>query len=165
MASILRPLVDADRELLFRWINDRELVVLNAPFHPVSAAEHAAWFGGVRSARDVKIFAIGDPATSRTIGYCQLKRIDMSNGNAELQIRIGERAMHGKGLGTIAVKELVDFGFGQLGLHRIYLHVFQDNARAYRSYLKCGFRLEGVLKEAVRIEGVFKDVLVMAVVR
>lgn len=165
MSVILRDLRDADSDLLFRWINDRDLVTLSAPFRPVSAADHAAWFTGIRSQQDLRIFAIADRQSAGTIGYCQLKKIDPVSLSAELQIRIGDASAQGKGAGTAAVRELLRIGFEELGLHRIYLHVFQDNVRAYRCYLKCGLSVEGNLREAVRIDGEFKNILMMSVLK
>ena len=54
----LEPLREEDSEPLFAWINDRELVVLNAPFAPVDRAAHDAWFDRIRAADDVEIFGI-----------------------------------------------------------------------------------------------------------
>ena len=164
-SGLLRELADRDSDLLFQWINDRDLVILNAPFRPVSAAEHSAWFAGIRQREDLKIFAIAEPSSGRTIGYCQLKKIDRQRGDAELQIRIGDKALHGKGLGTAAVRELLRFAFEDLKLQRIRLQVFQENVRAYRSYVKCGFKVEGILREAVQVEGKLKDIAEMVLLR
>jgi RimJ/RimL family protein N-acetyltransferase len=34
-------------------------------------------------------------------------------------------------------------------LHRVELNTWSDNKRAIRCYEKCGFRIEGILREAV----------------
>jgi len=47
--AYLAPLTDADSEQLFDWINDRDLVVLSAPFRPVHRPDHDAWFRDIRS--------------------------------------------------------------------------------------------------------------------
>jgi RimJ/RimL family protein N-acetyltransferase len=157
----LRPLEPTDSGGLFKWINTRELVVLSAPFREVTREAHQKWFEEVRFAEDVRIFAIVSEKDDVAIGYCQLKKIDQVSRNAELQIRIGELDMQGRGAGTHAVRELIHFGFDALGLHRIYLQVFKRNKRALRTYLKCGFSIEGVQREAVCIDGVFEDVVMM----
>jgi len=54
----LAPLRDEDAEPMFEWINDRELVILNAPFKPVSLDEHESWFERIRQTPDVEIFGI-----------------------------------------------------------------------------------------------------------
>jgi RimJ/RimL family protein N-acetyltransferase len=131
----LEPLRDEDSDALFAWINDRELVELSAVFRPVSRAEHDAWFAAVRARDDVVIYAIRED--DALVGTCQLI---MDGTSAELRIRIGVRSAQGRGIGTRAVRELVRVGFEELGLERIWLQVFDVNARAIRAYERAGFR-------------------------
>ena len=83
---------------------------------------------------------------NRRIGNCTLRNIDRENGSAEVAIVVTEKASQGRGLGTDALNCLVDFGFGELRLERIYLHVFDYNARAMRSYEKAGFQTDAILR-------------------
>lgn len=162
----LRPLREADASLLYNWITDRELVTLNSAYHPVSEADHQAWIQSVmRKRSDMVIFVIEETETSEAIGSCQLLNIDSRHRSAELQIRIGEARHRGKGMGSAAVKLLTKFGFNDLNLHRIYLHVFATNDPAVRSYRKCGFEEEGRLRDAAFIDGAWVDVLVMGLLR
>ena len=96
---------------------------------------------------------------------CQLRSIDSEHRNAELQIRIGERAAWGRGYGTDAVRLLVRHAFDDLDLHRVHLHVFATNDRAVRAYEKAGFQPEGRLRDGALIDGGYVDVLVMATLR
>lgn len=162
---LLRPLADSDSPLLYTWINDRELVELSARFKPVSADAHRGWFREIRQRSDVRILAIADAETSATIGYCQLKAIDVLNRSAELQIRIGSPDYQGRGLGTAAVLALLEVAFEELALHRVHLHVFEHNQRARRCYEKCGFKVEGLLREAVLIDGRRINLILMAILR
>jgi RimJ/RimL family protein N-acetyltransferase len=134
VAIVLDPLRDDDREPLFHWIQDRELVELSATFRPVSREEHDAWFDAIRVRDDVAIFAIREDG--RLVGTCQLL---CSGSEAELRIRIGVADARDRGLGTAAVRLLVAHGFQRLGLERIWLQVFAHNARAIRAYEKVGF--------------------------
>jgi diamine N-acetyltransferase len=161
----LAPLRPSDSPALFGWINNRELVTLSAPFHPVSKAEHDAWFDEVRGRADTRIFGIRLLEDDRLIGTCQLTDIDPHHRSAQLRIRIGDSAARGRGLGTEALRLLLDLGFGELGLHRIYLHVFATNERARRLYESAGFRTEGVLREAARIDDAWVDIVLMAMLR
>src|SRR5450755_2480735 len=113
----LRELRELDSDLLFKWINLRELVVLSAPFREVSRKSHDKWFEKIRSSDDARIFAIAVESDDRTIGYCQLRKIDLIGRNAELQIRIGDASMQGRGAGTVAVQKLLHYGFDTLKLH------------------------------------------------
>jgi diamine N-acetyltransferase len=159
----LAALSEEDAEPLFRWINDRELVVLNAPFKPVTRDEHRRWLDRIRSAPDVEIFGIRRRADDELIGSCQLKRIHAERGTCALQIRIGERDAWNKGYGTEAVRLLVEHAFEDLGLRQVELEVFAHNERAIRAYEKAGFRERRVRESATMIDGDHVDVIVMAV--
>jgi len=161
---VLRPLIEADSEALFRWINDRDTVVFNAPFFEVTRADHDNWFERVRSAAGMRIFAIQAVTPRALIGTCQLLNISPVHRSADLQIRIGETAFRGIGFGTSAVRQLLAYAFGELGLHRVALTVRADNLRAIRSYERCGFLREGLLRDAALIEGKYVDLVCMAVV-
>jgi methionyl-tRNA formyltransferase/RimJ/RimL family protein N-acetyltransferase len=162
----LRPMRKEDSAHLYEWINSRDPVVLNAPYRPISDMEHEVWVETMINKRsDLVIFIIEDLVTDRAIGSCQLFNINSIHRSAELQIRIGLDAYQGKGLGTEAVRLLCQFGFLDLNLHRIYLHVFSSNKRAIRSYEKCGFEREGILKESAFIDGHWVDMYLMALLR
>jgi RimJ/RimL family protein N-acetyltransferase len=162
---MLTPLREDDSPTLFRWINDRELVTLSAPFEPVSEEAHRRWFEDVRARDDVEIWAIRIVEGERLIGSCQLREIDPGGRRAELQIRIGEREAWGKGFGTEAVELLVRHAFEDLGLRWIELQVFATNRRAIRAYERAGFTRQHLLREAVEIDGRKVDVVMMAVQR
>jgi RimJ/RimL family protein N-acetyltransferase len=162
---VLAPLRPADSSLLFQWINDRELVTLSAPFRPVSRQDHDAWFDEVQRRPDTRILGIRLRDGDRLVGSSQLHSIHPVHRSAELQIRIGVSEARGHGVGTEAMHLLVRFGFEELDLHRIYLHVFEANEPAIRLYRRVGFRAEGVLRQAARIEDEWVDLVVMAILR
>lgn len=161
----LVPLRAEDKPLLFEWINDRRNVLWNAAYAPVHETEHDRWFEQLLGRADLKIFGIRNRATGRLVGTCQLHSISTVHRSAELQIRIGAAEQQGKGMGAEAVRLLVDFGFNDLNLERIYLHVFADNARAIAVYEKEGFLREGLARKAAFINGAFQDVVLMGMLR
>jgi RimJ/RimL family protein N-acetyltransferase len=161
----LAALRDQDAEPLFKWINDRDLVVLNAPFAPVAWEDHLGWFERIRNASDVEIFGIRLLEDDALIGSCQLNEIDAERGRASLQIRIGERDAWGKGYGTEAVRLLVEHAFEDLELERVELDVFAHNERAIKTYRSVGFRERETSKAGAVIDGEPVDVIEMAIER
>jgi RimJ/RimL family protein N-acetyltransferase len=159
----LAPLRDDDLRPLFEWINERDLVLLNARYKPVHERDHAAWFDAIRARDDIAIFGIRLNVDDSLIGSCQLIGIDSVHRFAELQIRIGPPERRGRGHGTEAVRLLLDHAFRDLGLRRVQLQVFADNAGALRAYEKAGFEREGLLREAAFVDGRPRDVVVMGV--
>ncbi|HCF99315.1 MAG TPA: UDP-4-amino-4,6-dideoxy-N-acetyl-beta-L-altrosamine N-acetyltransferase [Chloroflexi bacterium] len=160
----LGPLMEGDSKKLFDWINDRELVHLNGPFRSIGSTHHRKWFDAVQERDDVAIFAIREKG-GRLIGTCQLVNRNPVHQSADLQIRIGDTKDRGRGYGTAAVQSLLQFAFRDWNLHRVQLFVIEGNEAAMRTYEKCGFKREGVLRQAVHIDGQFRDLVVMAVLR
>lgn len=79
-------------------------------------------------------------ANGKPIGHCSLIR---QRGNQyETQIAIGEPRWWNKGLGTRAIRILLNIGASK-GLYDIKLEVRPSNTRAIRAYEKCGFRRSG----------------------
>lgn len=155
----------SDTELLFQWINNRDLVLWNNNYSPIHEPNHIEWFDAIRKKEDVRIFAIRQKNDKKLIGTCQLFAINFINRSAELQIRIGDIAEQGKGFGTEATRLLVSFGFNDLNLHRIYLHVFEHNERAIKTYDRIGFNKEGVLRDAEFIDGKYFNVVAMSILK
>ena len=159
----LVPVERDDLPLLFNWINDRDLVVLSAPYRPIDGPRHESWFESMLKRDDVHLFGIRHLESGRLIGSCQLLGVHPVHRHAELQVRIGEPEARGRGYGTQALELLVRFGFVDLHLHRISLQVFADNAVAIRTYEKVGFRREGVLRDAAYVDGKYVDVVTMGI--
>jgi RimJ/RimL family protein N-acetyltransferase len=76
-----------------------------------------------------------------------------------------ERALWGRGLVPEAARRLVDFGFEDKGLHRIFLECDPRNPGAIRVAEKLGMEREAHLRENVRIKGEWCDSLIFAVLR
>lgn len=161
----LRPIRDEDSELLYEWINDRELLINNAPYRPTAETDHRNWFQNITKRSDLVLFVIEDLEAARAIGSCQLLNINWVHRSADLQVRIGDPESQNKGLGSEAIAQLIEFGFADLNLHRIALLVFATNVRAIRAYEKNGFVLEGRFREAVYVDGKRVDVLCMGRLR
>ncbi len=99
------------------------------------------------------------------IGRVDVESIDRLSRSAEVMILIGVDAARGRGYGSDAMVALLRYLFHHRGLHRVWLSVIADNARAKRSYEKVGFVVEGRLREDVFFEGVFHDQFLMSILR
>jgi len=82
------------------------------------------------------------------IGSVSLRRF-VRDRRAELGYWLGADAW-GKGYATEAAAALVDFGFGELGLSRIYAHVLAGNEASCRVLEKLGMMSEGMRRQHVR---------------
>lgn len=163
----LRPAERTDLPAFVDWLNDAETAAHLTARSPLSMALEERWFEGIleRHGRDEYHFVICLLADGEPIGVTSLFDLDRANGQAGFGIVIGDEAMRGRGYGTDALDAIVDFGFGELRLERIWLDVFTDNAPAIRSYEKAGFSLEGTLRRSYYRRGAYRDAHRMSLVR
>jgi len=64
-----------------------------------------------------------------------------------------------------ATKVVIDYGFEVLGLNRIYLYTLDGNMKNIRLNQSLGFKFEGLLQQAVQIDGRLRDVAIMALLK
>lgn len=63
----------------------------------------------------------------------------------------------GQGLMTAAVRAFCRYAFDTLALHKLEAKVFDPNTASWRVLEKCGFKLEGYIREHAFRHGVFLD--------
>lgn len=90
------------------------------------------------------------------IGLVELIEIDYIHRRAEFQIIIAPEHQ-GKGFARVCIHKALDYSFTILNLHKIYLSVAVDNAKALHLYEQCGFVEEGHLVGEFFIEGQYRD--------
>ena len=71
----------------------------------------------------------------------------------------------GMGIGTEAVKRILEFGFEELLLNRIEAKFMAENIKSRTLLEGLGFNYEGNLKEAVYSKGMYRDVGICALTR
>lgn len=157
----LREVRESDLQVLFKWLNDYELRISSTTYRPVSWPEHTKWVMNRLENGSETFFVIS--LEERPIGVINLSSHDSQNRSADFSIRIGESTDQGRGLGTQAIKLLIDFCWKDINLHRLSLAVFSDNSRAIKSYAKTGFEYEGELREAAFINGSWRNLIIMAI--
>ncbi|WP_170075524.1 GNAT family N-acetyltransferase [Paraclostridium dentum] len=160
---VLRALNRSDMKSVLNWVNNPQIKNLTGSIFPVSEIEHEKWFESKILDPINKIFGIECKETSNMIGIIGLKNVDLISRNAEMYIYIGDLNYWGKGYGTDATDNLIEFCINDMNLHRVYLYVFDYNKRALESYKKSGFKLEGVLRESFYRNGRYHDKLIMSV--
>ncbi len=75
---------------------------------------------------------------------------------------LAEPESWGKGIATEAARHLLDFGFGELRLHRIWATCVPGNPASERVPEKMGMRKEGFLVRNLKIHGVWMSCFLYA---
>lgn len=69
----------------------------------------------------------------------------------------------GRGVGKFMLRGILDYAFRELKAHRVWLDVFETNARAQQVYESLGFHREGILREAIFRDGEYHTQLLMSI--
>lgn len=145
--------VEVSEELVtdyLRMVNDLEHVgrFIGRRTEPVSEEKERKWVRE-KLAEKAVLFSMIEKSSGAFIGNIEL--MNLRDHEAELGIAI-TAAKQDLGCGTEAIRAVTDYAFAQLGLKRVFLKVYPDNARAIRVYEKCGFREYDRTEEDVFME-------------
>ena len=98
------------------------------------------------------------------VGTAGLFDVDPLARHAEAGINL-VAAARGRGIGTAAIRLLIEFGFVRSNLRRIHLQAIESNVGALRAYEKAGFVIEGRQREHAWVRGRYEDIVRMGILR
>ena len=127
------------RQFVGQWSDERHQATL--------ASGDARYYVSVSETGEVEAYVIlrGLKEDSRAI---EIKRIVVGGPN--------------RGLGRSILTEIIRIAFHDLKAHRLFLDVFEDNARARHLYESLGFKYEGVMRESAHRDGRWFDLHLMS---
>jgi UDP-4-amino-4,6-dideoxy-N-acetyl-beta-L-altrosamine N-acetyltransferase len=159
----IRPITRDDTDMVLSWRNSDLVKQFFIYRKDITREEHLSWFENKIEKGAVVQFII--EAEEGPVGSVYIQNINKTHRNGEYGIFIGEPNALGKGYGTDAGRLILKYAFETLNLHKVYLRVIDNNIRAIKSYEKLGFSVDGVLKDDVCIDGEFRDIVIMSVLK
>lgn len=108
------------------------------------------------------VFAIVHKDMESVVGAGELNIRDFTNKNGEIGYIVNPDYW-GKGLATDVANLLIDFGFSELKLHRIYATCDPRNIGSSKVLEKVGMTKEGRIRENLLIKGGWRDSLLYSI--
>jgi RimJ/RimL family protein N-acetyltransferase len=160
----LRPLAESDVDSIMTWVNRAEVVGNIAAFSgpPMTRDDELAWIRRTIAATGERVWSVFAGDDGRYLGQVGVHQIHARSRVGRLGCVIASRDEMGKGFGSAAIRAVIDRGFGELGLHKLWLMVFRHNNRGRRLYGRIGFVEEGVLREEYLHEDAWHDMVRMS---
>ena len=103
-------------------------------------------------------------ADGQAVGNIGVFDIDDLARHGEIGIALAPSA-RGRGIGTEAMAQMLEFAFVRANLRRVHLEVIASNAGAIRAYEKAGFVVEGRQREHAWVRGHYEDIVRMGILR
>ncbi len=108
------------------------------------------------------LYLIGS-ISGEDVGFAILRGLGGVDLNIELKRVV--IANPGRGVGQKFLTKTIDYAFDELEAHRLWLDTLSTNARAQHVYEKLGFQREGVLREAILVDGAHRDLILYGLLR
>jgi ribosomal-protein-alanine N-acetyltransferase len=154
---VIRLLTVADaEELAALYLENREFLT---PFEPDRDDD---FFTAAHQRRRIEAIGddlwrwaiVADGRIAGMIGVADVIRGALQLGNVGYWVA---RSHNGRGLATAAVADVVEFAFGEAGLHRLEAGTLVDNHASQRVLLKNDFERYGLARKLLRINGEWRD--------
>ncbi len=158
----LEPMGVQHLDGLWPMFLDEDVRVGSGTMHQFAREQLRAGLAKAATREDRADWAVVRVVDAAVIGEVVLMDLDEEVEAMTFRIALSGPTVFGRGYGTQATQLVRDFALGALGLHRLALEVNADNLAALTVYRRCGFRLEGVRRDAGRRDGRWFDVHEMA---
>lgn len=162
----LRALEPDDYLKLHQWRQDEEYMgFYRGVIRYSSSLNEQQWVQQRINDKDSVTCAICMRDTHEFIGCTFLNNIDLINRSARGGTFIGERSQRGKGYGLDARLIMLKHAFYDWGLNRVWAQIHESNKASLSMHVKCGYKQEGLLRNASLKNGTYENLVVMAVLR
>jgi len=161
----LTALQESDLDLLLPFFQDMASLTYYIPTtaRPLNGRQLRALLDDWNDGRENFVFAVR--AGSSLIGLVNLDSFDWPNSHVEIGVALTDPGARGQGLAAEALRLLLDFCFAELGLHRVWARIIEDNSPSVRLFESLGFSREGALRQHVRRRGRYRDMLIYGLIR
>lgn len=160
-----RPTMDDVESIRDLKNNEKAALLLGGIHRKYSSEDIENWINFHNNNSEEVLLVVEDTTVGKLIGHVGLYKIDSIAKKTEYGILIADDNSRGKGYGTKATRAMVDYAFNTLGMHKVTAEVLNENIPSISMFTKCGFRIDGCLKDDVFKNGRYYDVLCMSNIR
>lgn len=165
----LRALEPSDIDILYQWENDTEVWEVShtqTPFSRMVLEQYLSTaYQDIYTTKQLRLVIEINSAIKKAIGCIDLFEFDPYHQRAGIGILIADKNERKKNYASEALTVLIDYCFTTLNLNQLYCNITTDNAPSIHLFEKHGFEIIGVKKQWIRVGGVFKDELMLQLVK
>ena len=159
----LRSIEPGDLDQLMEWRNEPSFRQYFREYRELGSYNQQQWFENtVIGDKNTIMFAIVDSKNYELVGCCGLCYINWVQRFADLSLYIGNSYIDEEGLAYEACELLFDYGFGEIGLHKIWTEIYDFDSKKYDLYTRMGFAQDGLLRENYFHNGKWHDSRIMS---
>ena len=161
----LRAFEPDDYKTIIKWRKDDEIgIMLGGTKYFFSEENEKAWvLNAIKDTTNIKLAIC--TTNDIHIGNVYITDIDFINRSCHSHILIGEKEYWNGGYATEAMRIIIDFMFKERGMNRIVANALDYNHASIRMLEKCGYKIEGILRQSVYKNGRYNNQVVMSLLK
>lgn len=138
----IRNITDEDTDNILKWRNS-DSVRNNFIYKELFTRQsHQNWLDNYVYTGKVVQMIIYLKDGDIPVGSVYIRDLDKEKGEGEYGIFIGEESARGKGVGSAVCRLMCEYAKNEIGLHKLFLRVYEDNIGAVKSYQNGGFVID-----------------------
>lgn len=165
----LRALEREDLKLLRDWRNNVDFRKNFREVRELSLADQEKWFESIQNTKNINfMFTIVDIVTNEPIGAAGLLYINWINRSADFSFYIGKDDIYiaNDEVSHEAVKLLIDYGFKNLNLNKIWMELYEFDTRKIDFFTQTfNFKQDGRLRQNCFEDGKYWDSLLISLLQ
>ncbi len=156
---LLRPLEESDAAALLEIISDEEVQNMTVGFPPAPTIDIARTIILTRQnwEKNGTGWQLGIEYEGRLAGLVGINAVNRACDRAAVDYIIA-REYRGRGFASLALGNFISAAAEKFSLHRLSASCFADNIPSRRVLEKCGFVFEGVFRDEIKKNGIYRDV-------
>jgi RimJ/RimL family protein N-acetyltransferase len=145
-----------DLKELRDWRNNPEFRKHFREYRELSMADQENWYQHkVLTDPTTMMFSIRSLGNNELLGCCGFVYINWVHRHADLSLYIGSKNVYidDKGVAEDASRVLLRYGFGELGLNKVWTEIYEFDTKKKALYDHIGMKQDGLLRENYFYDG------------
>ena len=142
------------------WLNDKEINKFLETRHSLHDRQSIKKFIiNCNKSENTYLLGMFCSKTDNHIGNIKLGPIKIEHNLGYISLFIGNKNYLKKGISTEAIKILSHYAFDNLNLNKLVAGMYSKNIKSTKSFLKVGFKKEGLRKKHYKLDENYEDIL------
>jgi UDP-4-amino-4,6-dideoxy-N-acetyl-beta-L-altrosamine N-acetyltransferase len=154
---------EEDLEQIRNWRNSKEVSRYMYTSEEITTEQQKNWFLKIQSDTSQKYWII--EYNGEKLGLVSLYNIKHNFKHCSWAFYLGNTQVRGAGIGSKVEYTILDYVFETMQLNKLMCEVFSFNEKVIQMHKKFGFQQEGYFKEHILKDGVYHDVVALAILK
>lgn len=152
-----------DLEQIRNWRNSEEVCRYMYTSNQITSEQQQAWFSKIKNDASQKYWII--EYNNIKLGLVSIYNIKPDFKHCTWAFYLGNTKLRGTGIGSKVEYNILEYVFETLKFNKLMCEVFSFNEKVIQMHKKFGFQQEGLYREHILKDGVYHDIVALAILK